>query len=157
VAEELQKLGADHLLGLDILEEARQAAERDRPGLYDSYFVADLCDPDAETDRALSEAELNCLTSVAALGFGDIPPSAFANAFNYVVAGGLVAFTLRDRFLAETDQSGFRRLIARMLSESVAVPLGERRYVHRLSTSGEPLYYVVMVVEKTRDIPSDWL
>jgi SAM-dependent methyltransferase len=157
VAEELQKLGADHLVGLDILEEARQAAERDRPGLYDSYFVADLCDPDAETDRALSEAELNCLTSVAALGFGDIPPSAFANAFNYVVAGGLVAFTLRDRFLAETDQSGFRRLIARMLSESVAVPLGERRYVHRLSTSGEPLHYVAIVVEKAADVPADWV
>jgi SAM-dependent methyltransferase len=157
VAEELQKLGADQIVGLDIIDEARQAAERDRPGIYDSYLVADLCDPDAETDRALSDANLNCLTSVAALGFGDIPPSAFANAFNYIAAGGLVAFTLRDRFLDESDKTGFRRLIDRMLSESVAVALGRRRYVHRLSTSGKPLYYVAMVVEKTSDIPLDWL
>ena len=157
VAEELQNLGANHVVGLDILDEARQAAERDRPGLYDCYLVADLCYPDAATERALTDAKLNCLTSVAALGFGDIPPSAFANAFNYVAAGGLVAFTLRDRFLHETDETGFRRLITQMLAESVAVPLRERRYVHRLSTSGEPLRYVAMVVEKTSDIPADWL
>ncbi len=157
VAEELQKLGVDQLVGVDILEEARQAAERDRPGLYDSYLVADLCHPDPEVDQALTAAKPNCLTSVAALGFGDIPPLAFANAFNYVEDGGLVTFTLRDRFLAETDKSGFQKLIARMLSESVALQVGERRYVHRYSTSGEPLHYVAIVVEKAGDVPADWL
>ncbi len=157
VAEELQKLGASHLVGVDILEEARDAAERDRPGLYDAYLVADLCDPDAETDRVLTAGKLNCLTSVAALGFGDIPPLAFANAFNYVEPGGLVVFTLRDRFLNEDDQSGFQKLIGRMLRESVARPMGERKYVHRLSTSGEPLHYVAIVVEKVADVPADWV
>jgi SAM-dependent methyltransferase len=156
VAEELQKLGVNHVVGLDILDEARQAAERDRPGLYDSYLVADLCDPDADTERVLTDAKFNCLTSVAALGFGDIPPSAFANAFNYVAPGGLVAFTLRDRFLRESDQSGFHKLTTRMLAESVAVPLRKRRYVHRLSTSGQPLHYIASVVEKISDIPADW-
>jgi SAM-dependent methyltransferase len=157
VAEELQKLGVDQLVGVDIIEEARDAAERDRPGLYDSYVVTDLCDPDPEADRVLRDAGCNCLTSVAALGFGDIPPLAFANAFNYVAPGGLVTFTLRDRFLSETDRSGFHRLIARMLSESVARTLGEERYVHRLSTSGDPLHYIAMVVEKATDVPPHWL
>jgi SAM-dependent methyltransferase len=157
VAEELQKLGASHLVGVDIIEEARDAAERDRPGLYDSYLVDDLCAPEKATDRALRTAEFNCLTSVAALGFGDIPPLAFANAFNYVADGGLVTFTLRDRFLQESDRSGFQKLIARMLDESVARPRGERRYVHRISTTGEPLHYVAIVVEKLADVPGDWL
>jgi SAM-dependent methyltransferase len=157
VAAELQKLGVDHFVGLDILDEAREAAERDRPGLYDAYLVADLCDPDPATERALIAARLNCLTSVAALGFGDIPPSAFANAFNYIAEGGLVAFTLRDRFLDEADKSGFRLLIERMLRESVAVSLAKLRYVHRLSTGGEPLYYVAIVAEKITDVPADWL
>jgi SAM-dependent methyltransferase len=157
MADELDRLGVDHIVGLDILEEARQAADRDRPGLYDSYIVADLCDPDAATDRALRAGNLNCLTSVAALGFGDIPPSAFANAYDYIAPGGLVAFTLRDRFLEDADTSGYRRLVDRMLRESVARPLARRRYRHRFSTRGEPLYYVAVVAEKVSDVPAEWL
>src|SRR5438270_9479627 len=105
VGEELQELGASHLIGLDICEEAGMAAERDRPDLYDAYFVADMCDPEPEVDRTLSRAKLNCLTSVAALGFGDIPPKAFANSVNYIAPGGLIAFNIRDRFLEESDKS----------------------------------------------------
>lgn len=157
VAEELEDLGVRHLVGLDISEAAQRAAERDRPGLYDSYLVADLCDPEPRVDRALRAADLNCLTSVAALGFGDIPPSAFANAVNYIAPGGLIAFTLRDRFLEDADPSGYRRLIDRMLNESVARPLARRRYRHRLNTGGEPLYYIAVVAEKTADIPAAWV
>jgi predicted TPR repeat methyltransferase len=157
VAEELQRHGVDHIVGLDIIDEAREAAERDRPGVYDSYLVADLCSPDAATDDALSAAELNCLTSVAALGFGDIPPAAFANAFNHISRGGLAAFNLRDRFLLDADKSGFRKLVGRILDESIARPLAKRRYVHRLSTSGEPLHYVAIVMQKIDDVPADWL
>lgn len=153
VAEQLQDLGASYLVGLDICEEARQAAERDRPGLYDSYLVADMRDPKPAVDRALVAANLNCLTSVAALGFGDIPPTAFANAVSYVAPGGLIAFTLRDRFLEDTDRTGYRSLINRMVSESVARPLAARRYRHRFSTGGEPLYYVAVIAEKTADVP----
>src|ERR671916_1426069 len=39
VAEELREIGADHFVGVDIIPEAEQAAERDRPGLYDAYFT----------------------------------------------------------------------------------------------------------------------
>ncbi len=139
VAEELDEMGASHLVGVDIIDEARQAADRDRPGLYDAYYVDDLCQPERSTDKGLRGAELNCLTSVAALGFGDIPPLAFANAFNYIAPGGLIAFNVRDRFLEEADTSGYRQLIDRMLSESIAKPLARRRYRHRFNTAGEAL------------------
>jgi SAM-dependent methyltransferase len=157
VAERLQELGAGHLVGVDICEAAAEAAERDRPGLYDAYLVADLCDPEPAADRALRKAEFNCLTSVAALGFGDIPPRAFANAVNYVAPGGLIAFNLRDRFLEESDKSGFRKLIERMQDESVVRTLARTRYRHRFSTSGEPLYYIAVVAEKLADVPADWV
>lgn len=156
VGEQLADLGASHLVGLDIFEEARQAAERDRPGLYDEYLVADMCDPNPDVDRALREANLNCMTSVAALGFGDIPPAAFANSVNYIEPGGLFAFNLRDRFLEESDKSGYRKLIDRMLDESIARPLAERRYRHRYASNGDPLYYVAVVAEKTAHIPESW-
>ena len=44
VGEQLAELGAEEIVGVDILEEAAQAAERDRPGLYDDYLVVDLTD-----------------------------------------------------------------------------------------------------------------
>lgn len=145
------------MVGLDIIDEARRAAERDRPGIYDAYVVADMCDPEPDVHRALLATEANCLTSVAALGFGDIPPSAFANTFNYVAVGGLIAFTLRDRFLGESDKSGYRALIDGMISDSIVRPLAKRRYRHRFSTAGEPLYYVAVVAEKHGDLPAHWV
>jgi SAM-dependent methyltransferase len=156
VGEELRDIGASHLVGLDICEVARVAAERDRPSVYDEYLVADMTAPEPSADRALRDARLNCLISVAALGFGDIPPKAFANAFNYIATGGLIVFTLRDRFLERGDKTGYRALINRILDASVARPIIRTRYRHRLSASGKPLYYVAVVAEKTADVPDAW-
>ena len=43
--------------------------------------------------------------TVAALGYGDIPPQAFAEAFNLISDHGWVAFNIKDRFLQE-EKSG---------------------------------------------------
>ena len=142
---------------MDILEAAAAAAARDRPDVYDDYLVADLTDPDPGDDATLGAAGFNCLASVAALGFGDIPPAAFARAFNYVEDGGLVAFNIKDRFTrAAGDRSGFARLLGRMQAEHVLETLAEHRYRHRLSTSGEPLRYTAYVARKVRDVPEGW-
>ena len=37
VAERLTEAGVGHIVGVDLLEEAAQAAERDRPDAYDDY------------------------------------------------------------------------------------------------------------------------
>jgi hypothetical protein len=97
------------------------------------------------------------MTTVAALGFDDMPPHAFASAYNFVSTPGLAAFTIKEDFVASRDLSGFSKLIARMLDEKVIRPLAEQRYRHRLSVRGEPLYYVGYVAEKVRDIPRAWL
>ena len=34
--------GVDTVVGIDIIEEAAMALERDRPGIYSEYFVEDL-------------------------------------------------------------------------------------------------------------------
>ena len=88
VGEQLSDLGASRIVGIDILPEAAQAAERDRPGVYDDYKVIDLIDPPPGDDAELSGIPFTCLTSVAALGFDDMPPEAFEQAFGYSSRAG---------------------------------------------------------------------
>ena len=80
MGEVLKRNGVARLVGADIIPEARDAAYRDRPTVYDDYYVADLMNLDADTLEQLREWRFDCLTCVAALGFGDIPPRAFFNA-----------------------------------------------------------------------------
>ncbi|UCE72247.1 MAG: hypothetical protein JSU99_02765 [Nitrospiraceae bacterium] len=43
MGEALKKHGVSRLTGVDIIDEAQQATERGRPGIYDAYYVADFC------------------------------------------------------------------------------------------------------------------
>jgi len=152
VGEELDRMGAEHIVGVDIIEEAAEAAQRDRPGVYDDYFVVDLTDVPPDTQRELTGHGFNCLTTVAALGFGDIPPEAFTGAYNLVEDGGLIAFNIKQRFVEDGDRSGFEELISRSLNDGTMELQAERRYRHRLSVAGDPLYYIAMVARKRADI-----
>jgi len=157
VAEELKKIGAGHLVGLDLLPEAKLAALRDRPGLYDDYLVADLCELE-EADRIrMDDHRLNCLVTVAALGFGDIPPAAFITALNLLSWEGWVGFTIKEDFLQEADPSGFAKLIKTLVDSNVLSVEATKRYRHRLSITGEPLHYVAIVARKRSDAPLDVL
>lgn len=155
VAEALAATGVKTIFGVDLLPEAREAALRDRPGLYLDYIANDVTALDAEQQRSLTDAALNCLTCVAALGFDDVPPTAFAAAFNYVTSPGWCAFNLRDRYVDEP--SAFSRLLDRMMAEGVLEEVAHTRYQHRLSVSGEPLEYDAIIARKTRDIPESWI
>jgi predicted TPR repeat methyltransferase len=151
VAEELQDIGADYFVGIDIIDAAAEAAERDRPGLYDDYVVANLLDYDARTRARLDEQGLNALTCVAALGFGDIPPEVFCEALRRIDTPGLVAFTIKETFLGEKDPSGFADLVERLEQNGTLKPIASERYQHRLNWAGKPLHYVAMLAEKTGD------
>lgn len=153
VAEELQRLGVREFVGLDLHEEARDAARRDRPGLYDRYVVGDLLHLDASARRQLADPPCNALACVAALGFADIPPAVFAEAFNLVRPSAPIAFTIKEDFLDPADASGFSTLIRRMIDSGVLDVLETERYVHRLSSDGTPLHYVGVVGVKRHAIP----
>jgi predicted TPR repeat methyltransferase len=156
VGEELARIGAGSIVGVDIIDEAAEATERDRPGIYDDYYVLDLTAIPDDAHRELDGKRFNCLTSVAALGFGDIPPLAFAEAYNLVSDGGWIAFTIKEDFLADRDGTGFSQLMDRMLEEGILEVRGQRRYRHRLSVAGEPLHYVAIAAIKRADVPLDW-
>ena len=153
VGEPLRGLGVPMVVGVDIIPEAAEAAERDRPGVYDDYYVLDLTDLSDETRAELDDHDFNAMVCVAALGFGDIPPDAFAEAFNMVETGGHVAFNIKEDFVSDEDETGFSALIRRALDDGTLELEGEmRRYRHRLSAAGEPLHYLAAAAIKRRDL-----
>ena len=131
---------------------AAGATERDRPGVYDDYHVVDLTEIPEQTREELLARRLNCMTSVAALGFGDIPPEAFAEAYNLIEPEGLVGFSLKEDMVSGADSSGFSRLIEAAVDEGALDVRREQRYQHRLNVKGEPLHYVAMIAEKVDDL-----
>jgi predicted TPR repeat methyltransferase len=157
VAEQLRKIGADRILGIDLLPEAHAAALRDRPHVYTDYLVADLCDPRAEVISRVRELRPSALVCVAALGFADIPAEAYYHAASLVPNGGLLAFNIKEEFLDERYTHGFSELIRRMVREQVVRIEAMRRYCHRLSAAGEPIFYTAMVATKLEDIPRSML
>lgn len=157
VGDELQQLGVQSVVGVDIIPAAKEATNRDRPDVYDSYRVTDLTDLSETDEEHLRRVNANCLTTVAALGFGDIPPLAFAKALDLIATPGWLAFNLKESFLREQDDSGFSRLIRRLNREGYIQTLCYRRYQHRVSMTGQPLYYVAVVARKLRDLSNELL
>ena len=148
VGEEIRRLGASLVVGSDILEEAADAALRDRPDVYDDYLVVDLTAlTEAEQER-MRKHGFTALTCVAALGFGDMPPEAFLEAVRYVSPSGWLAFCIKERFLGEEDESGFARLVRDLMDNGTLEVLERQRYIHRLDMRGRPLYYEAVVARR---------
>lgn len=157
VGDVLKSYGVARIVGADIIPEAKEACLRDRPFVYDEYYVADFTNLSPELEDEIDDWSINCLTSVAALGFGDIPPRAFLQAVNFVRDGGWVAFNIKETFLDNSDQSGFSRLIRELIFSEYLNVHHLQRYQHRLSMEGVPLFYFALVAEKKAPIPQDFL
>lgn len=153
VGDELKKHGVSRLVGVDIIAEAKSATERDRPGVYDEYYVADFTSLRDDEREELTSWSLDALVSVAALGFGDIPASAFLEAFNLIGADGWVAFNIKESFLDRSDETGFSQLIRELIFSEYLDLYCLQRYRHRYSLEGEPLYYFALAGKKTADVP----
>ena len=154
MGEELRRLGVARVIGADIIDGARDAYLRDRPGLYDDFLVCDFTDLDPATAADLEDWSFDCLTTVAALGFGDIPPRAFVNAFNLVADAGWVAFNIRDTFLDQRETTEFTRTVRELVFTDYLEIHHLERYRHRLSIDGEPLHYYAIAGRKTADVPA---
>ena len=157
MGEVMKGYGVARLIGVDIIPEAKDACYRDRPSIYDQYYVADFTHLKPELIDEISDWSIDCLTSVAALGFGDIPPSAFFQALCFVNTGGWVAFNIKETFLDKSDMSGFSRFIRELIFSEYLDIYHMERYRHRLSMEGTPLFYFALVAQKMAEIPEDFL
>lgn len=157
MGDALGEYGISRLVGADIEPEAKVAAYRDRPGLYDGYYVEDFTELSSKSAEELEGWSFNCLTTVAALGFGDIPVKAFMQAMNLVDKQGWIAFNIKETFLKPSDNSGFSSFIrSLMLSDYLDIHFIER-YRHRVSIEGVPLFYYAVVAKKTQHIPENMI
>ncbi len=157
VGEELADMGVEFIVGVDIIEAAAEATQRDRPGIYANYHVVDMTRLSQSDRRELAGYGLNCLTCVAAIGFGDIPTKAFAAAYNLIEPGGWIAFNIKATFLHEDDKSGFARLIRSMMADKTLEVRETQHYQHRIGTNRQPIPYVAIVGNKRRDVSEGML
>ena len=133
MGEELKRVGVARMVGADIISEAMEATYRDRPGVYDEYYVEDFTNLSDKTKEEISDWGINCFTTVAALGFGDIPPKAFYQGLSFVQNGGFAAFNIKKTFLDHSDQNGFSRLIRELIFSEYLTLHHLELYRHRLS------------------------
>jgi predicted TPR repeat methyltransferase len=157
MAEKLRDNGVSRIVGVDIVQEARDAAYRDRPFVYDDYVVADFTKLSEDQRSDLRDWNFDCLTSVAALGFGDIPPAAFFQGLKLLGSNGWVAFNIKETFLEPSDQTGFSRFVREMIFSDFLEIYQLERYTHRLSMEGVPLKYYALVGRIVAEIPDDFL
>lgn len=154
VGEELRSIGVSSVTGVDLIPEAAVAAHRDRPGIYADYRVVDLTELPESSRKELEARRFNCLTCVAALGFGDMPPAAFAAAYDLILPGGWLAFNIKEDFLDGGSDSGFSGLIRTLVDHQAIEVRAQKRYRHRLSIAGDPLHYVATVAVKRDGRPA---
>ncbi|WP_298867769.1 methyltransferase domain-containing protein [uncultured Gimesia sp.] len=157
MGEVLKRNGVARLVGADIIPEAREAAFRDRSTVYDDYYIKDFTNLDNDVLEELREWRFNCLTCVAALGFGDIPPRAFFNAVKLIRTDGWLAFNIKETFLDHTEQTGFSRLVRELIFSKYLDIYHLERYRHRLSMEGTQLFYYALVGRLTASIPEGFL
>lgn len=148
----LKDAGAGRLVGLDNIPEAEDAAERDFPGLYADYLTADLLNLSREEEQRIRDHDLNGLACVGALGFGDIPPDAFANALDLIAGESVIGFTVNVAFLDEDNPGSFAGLIKDLSDQGVLDIARTERFRHRYAVTGEPLEYAAVVGRKLTSV-----
>ncbi len=154
VAGILSEVGVEQFVGIDINPSAATAAERDRPELYSDFVIDDLTDLSDANARTLDSHSFNCLTCVAALGFGDIPPEVFVAAYNRIEDDGWIAFTIKSDFLDDShDRSGFSGLIRKMLDTNILELVSRKSFEHRKASDGQALMYDAFVGRKRCSFP----
>lgn len=157
MGEELKKHGVSRLVGVDIIPEAYEATVRDRPGLYDAYYVEDFTTLAEDKKDDIASWQCDCMVTVAALGFGDIPTKAFIEAFNIIKQQGWVAFNIKETFFDNSDKTGFSTMIRELIFSEYLDVYHIERYRHRLSIEGEPLYYFAIAGRKNADVAPEFL
>jgi hypothetical protein len=145
VGELARDLGVATVIGLDSLSAARAACLRDRPHVYRDYIVGDLATAPPELVARVRRHRPTALISAGALGGKHAPPAALVNALELLPIGAPVVFTIDERWLRTDAPGGFRTAVARLFDSGRLRLLRRTRFQHRLSTSGDPIHYELVV------------
>lgn len=144
--EQLAQRGVTELVGSDNAPVAREAAERDRPGLYSEYVVGDI-DDTPQLLQLVGSHQLNALVCAGALGLGHITAASFDRLWSAFPPGALFSTCLHED-LAEPDGSDFGEYLAQLDAGEEADILSRERFRHRLLMNGDAVHYVAVAVRK---------
>lgn len=145
VGELVRGGGVARVVGVDALPAAREAALRDRPGVYADYVIGDFQRDDDALRGALRPYALGGLVSAGAFGGTHATPKALENALALLPAGAPVAFTLDERWMDESDPEGFGTAVGRLVADGRLAVLERTRFQHRVTTTGQPIFYELLV------------
>lgn len=144
---ELRARGVGTIVASDGIEEAREAALRDRPGLYAEYLVGDTDDL-PQVPALIREHRLNALVAAGALGLGHISAASFHRLWRAFPPGAWFSVSLHEE-LAEPGGSDFGDYLAGFEGrEDGGEILVRERFRHRLTMAGDPITYVAIVARK---------
>ena len=135
--EALRALGVGSVSAVDLEPAAREAAARDRPGVYDDFVVADLA-----TDAGrFTGYGATAVVALSAIGPGHVPPEALRRTLALLEPGGLYAFAVMPALLPGSDDelglaTGYPDYLAELLEQSEE--LAREAYVHRRQADGAP-------------------
>lgn len=152
---ELRAAKVGYVAGLDLEPEARTAAERDRPGVYDDYLVGALGGEDDSLLVELRELRPTAVVALSAIGVGHVPPNALAQGLSLLDPGGLFAFAVTPNLLpgsedAEGQATGYPEYLADLLDRNTELARAE--YVHRRYADGSD-HHAVALVGRLADAP----
>lgn len=131
-ADPLLEGGADALVGMDLIPEARDSALRDRPDAYLEYVAGDVGEPGL-VDRLVNRYHLSAL--VCSGGISHIPVEAFDVGWSAFPAGSWLVATARED-LMDPAEGPYGEYFPGRLDDVYT-----ERFVHRLAFSGEPIEY----------------
>jgi hypothetical protein len=151
VGEELRARGVGVLAGTDSAQSARDAAARDRPGLYHAYVVGDA-NGSPELGTLVRELGINCIVCAGALGFEHIEAHSFAELWDLLPPGAMFALTVHEELVEPGTSDIGDELAAMGREDSDTEIVVWERFRHRLSMSGAPIHYVAIAARK-RDEP----
>jgi hypothetical protein len=141
--EELAAKGLRISAGVDILPEARAAALRDRPGLYDVYLTGNPRALGRAAANVLRGRHLNVLVA-GSIGAGHLCPAGLAAALDLLTPEALVAYTT-ETGVRDPDVVGVLALMGRLARAGALREIARERYRHRLTTSGGERWYEAVV------------
>lgn len=154
VGELARGLGVRSVIGMDALGAARAACLRDRSGVYRDYLVADLAASEPELLSNLRGHRPTALISAGAFGGTHAPPSALLSALALLPTGAPVVFTIDERWMQTDGPGGFRSPVSGLLGSGQLRLLRRLRFQHRLSTTGDPIHYELIVAANGGAEPS---
>ncbi len=148
VGEELRKLGVNGtFVGMDNESGARDAAERDRGGLYVEYLIGDLAE--LSISSVVEKHNLTGMVGAGALGLGHVSARDLNATWQQFRPGAWLAVTLPEN-IVNADRNELSEYIAALRAGEENTEVIEfSRFRHRFRMSGEPIYYYLMVARRT--------